>query len=187
MNENSSRATIRDCAREIAAALDRHRGDRAELGRAMDNALRRLMERDDLLELGAPREGNNVAMSRYLYFDGELSILLYQVPKGQTIPPHDHGTWETVSVYRGSMRHIVYARIDDGTKPGFAELRAIDDRVLERNDFAIVAPPDDIHSFTALADDTYGITVVNGAYKPDRHYYKPDEKSYVVRRQRNAR
>jgi len=179
--------SIRDCAGAITAAIAVHRGDAAALGKAMDPALRRLMERDDLIDVGAPREGNNVAMSRYLYFDSELTILLYHVPKGQPIPPHDHGTWETVSVYRGRMRHVVYRRTDDGTKPGHAELRAIDDRVLERGDFAIVAPPDDIHGFTALDDDTYGITVVNGAYKAERHYYKPDEKTYVVKRQRNAR
>jgi predicted metal-dependent enzyme (double-stranded beta helix superfamily) len=179
--------TIRDCAQAIAAAIADHRGDQAALGRDMDAALRRLMTRDDLIGLGAPREGNNVAMSRYLYFDGELSILLYEVPKGRTIPPHDHGTWETVSVYRGRMRHVVYARDDDGTKPGFAELRAIDDRVLLRHDFAIVAPPNDIHSFTALDEGTYGITVVNGPYKAERLYYNAEEKSYVVKRQRNAR
>jgi len=126
-------------------------------------------------------------VSYYLYFDGELSILLYQVPNGNTIPPHDHGIWETLSVYRGRMKHVVYERADDGLVPGTAELRVIDDRVLERGDFAIVAPPADIHSFSALCDDTYAITVVNGAYKPDRHYYQPDEKTYVVRPQRNAR
>ena len=187
MNATAIGGTIRDCAQEIVAAIARHDTDSRALGAAMDVALRKLMQRPDLLEAGAPRQGNNVAMSRYLYFDGELSILLYAVPKGQTIPPHDHGTWETVSVYRGSMRHIVYERVDDGAKPGFAELRAIDDRVLARHDFAIVAPPTDIHSFTALTDDTYGITVVSGPYKDARHYYKPEEKSYVVKQQRNAR
>lgn len=179
--------TIRECAGSIVTALRTHSTDSIALGRAIDGALRKLVARPDLLEAGAPRQGNNVAMSRYLYFDGELSILLYEVPKGQTIPAHDHGIWETVTVYRGSMRHVVYERIDDGATPGFAELRTIDDRVLAPADFAIVAPPNDIHSFTALSDGTYGITVVNGPYKDDRHYYKPEEKSYVVKRQHNAR
>jgi predicted metal-dependent enzyme (double-stranded beta helix superfamily) len=60
-------------------------------------------------------------MSRpyYLYFDGELSILLYQVPKGKTIPPHDHGIWETLSVYRGRMKHVVTSA-DDGLVPGMS-------------------------------------------------------------------
>ena len=179
--------SVRDCARRIADAIEAHRGDVAALGAAMDRALGELMHRDDLFELGAPREGNNVAVSRYLYFDGEMSILLYEVPKGRPIPPHDHGTWETVSVWRGSMRHVVYERVDDGTRPGHAELRAIDDRVLAPGDFAIVAPPRDIHGFVALEDGTWGITVVNGPYKPERHYYRPEDGTYEIRRQRNAR
>jgi hypothetical protein len=63
----------------------------------------------------------------------------------------------------------------------------MDDRVLEPGDFAIVAPPADIHSFTALSDGTYGITVVNGPYKRDRHYYQPEKNTYVIRQGRNAR
>ena len=68
-------------------------------------------------------------------------------------------------MYRGRIRHVVYERVDDQTVPGAAELRVAEDRELGPGDFAIVAPPADIHSFTALSDGTYGITVVSGAYK----------------------
>ena len=52
---------------------------------------------------------------------------------------------------------------------------------------AIVAPPRDIHGFVALEDGTWGVTVVNGPYKPERHYYRPEDGTYEIRRQRNAR
>jgi predicted metal-dependent enzyme (double-stranded beta helix superfamily) len=182
-----SEYSARECARDIAAAIVRHGGDAAMLGDALRAPIAQLALSPNLVERGAPRAGNNVDVSYYLYFDGQLSILLYRVPKGKTIPAHDHGTWETVSVYRGRIRHIVYERLDEGAVPGKAELRAIDDRILERGDLAIVAPPADIHSFTALDDDTYGITVVNGPYKPDRHYYQPEDNTYVVKGQRNPR
>ena len=130
---------------------------------------------------------NFVAFSRYLYYDGELSILIYAVPKGRPIPAHDHGIWETLSVYRGRIDHIVYARTDDGSVPGVAKLRVEEEAVLGPGDFAIVTPPSDIHSFTALDDDTYGITVVNGAYKAERHYYDPVAGTYEVRAGRNRR
>jgi predicted metal-dependent enzyme (double-stranded beta helix superfamily) len=171
----------------IVAAIARHGNDSAALAPDIDAALKELMREPDLLERGVAREGNNVAFSRYLYFDGELSILIYEVPKDRPIPAHDHGIWETLSVYRGRLRHRVYERVDDGRTPGVADLRIKDDRVLARGDFAIVAPPSDIHAFTALDDDTYGITVVNGAYKPQRHYYDPEAGSYVVRQGRNVR
>jgi predicted metal-dependent enzyme (double-stranded beta helix superfamily) len=178
---------IRDCANAIALAIARHGSDSAGLAPDIEAALRELMHEPDLLERGIAREGNNVAFSRYLYFDGELSILIYEVPKGRPIPPHDHGIWETLSVYRGRLRHVVYERLDDASVPGVANLRIKDDRVLERGDFAIVAPPSDIHGFTALDDDTYGITVVNGAYQAQRHYYDPDAGTYVVKQGRNVR
>ena len=46
---------------------------------------------------------------------------------------------------------------------------------------AIVAPPAEIHSFTALTDDTWSVTVVGGRYKDDRAYYNPADNSYVRR------
>ena len=179
--------SARDCARDLIAAIERYGGDAPALSAAMRPALARLTRHPDLIAQGATRQGNNVDRSYYLYFDGALSILLYGVPKGKTIPAHDHGVWETVSVYRGRMRHTVYARTDKGEVPGRAELRAIDDRVLVPGDLALVAPPDDIHSFTALDDDTIGITVVAGPYKAERHYYDPAAGTYATMGQRNAR
>jgi hypothetical protein len=34
----------------------------------------------------------------------------------------------------------------------------------------------------ALDDGTYSLTVVGGHYKAERHYFKPDEKTCVVRK-----
>ena len=178
---------VRDCALAIHGAIAAHGNNGAAIAPAIRAALAALMKEHDLLERGIDRQGNNVAFSRYLYYDGELSILIYEVPMGRTIPAHDHGIWETLSVYRGRLRHIVYARADDGRVPGVADLRVQEDVVLERGDFAIVAPPTDIHSFTALDEGTYGITVVNGAYKAERHYYDPAAGTYEVRAGRNVR
>ena len=183
----TSTSAVRDCAHAIVGAIARHGNESAALAPVIRAALAALMREPDLLERGIAREGNNVAFSRYLYYDGELSILIYEVPKDRTIPPHDHGIWETLSVYRGRLQHVVYARTDDGRMPGVANLRVVEDCVLERGDFAIVAPPDDIHSFTALDEGTYGITVVNGAYKAERHYYDPAAGTYEVRAGRNVR
>jgi predicted metal-dependent enzyme (double-stranded beta helix superfamily) len=177
----------RDCARAIVDAIDRHGGDTERLGAEIRSALTALVAQPDLLARGIPRAGNNVAFSQYLYFDGSLSILIYEVPKGQPIQAHDHGIWEALTVYRGRIHHVVYERIDDGAVPGVADLRVNDDRILNPGDFAIVAPPADIHSFAALDDGTYGITAVSGAYKSERHYYDPERKTCVVRAGPNPR
>jgi len=178
---------VRDCARASIAAIGACGTDMEKLKAALRGPMERLMARPDLLSLGIPRVGNNVAFSQYLYFDGQLSILIYRIPADRAVEPHDHGIWESLFVYRGRVKHTVYRRVDDGKISGFADLAVVNDGVLERGDSAIVAPPADIHGFVALTDDTYGITIVDGAYKSDRHYYQPEAKTYQVRAQRNAR
>jgi predicted metal-dependent enzyme (double-stranded beta helix superfamily) len=173
--------TVRDCAREIIALIDRCGADGPRLQEGLREPLGRLLQRPDLLSLGVKREANHIDFSRHLYYDGELSITLDNFPKGLTVPPHDHGVWELLAIYRGSVAHTVYERKDDGSVPGYADLSVIDDRVLGAGDLALVAMPAEIHSFTALADDTFSVTVVGGNYKPDRHYFKPEEKTCVLR------
>ncbi|MCY4394895.1 MAG: hypothetical protein OXC10_07160 [Rhodospirillaceae bacterium] len=179
--------TVRECAEAVIAAQRRHGAGPAALLAAVGRPIAALLERDDLREQGIPRQGNNVAWSQYLYFDGDLSFLLFEVPEGGSVPPHDHGVWELFAVYRGRMRHTVYRRTDDGAVAGYAKLAATDDRVMRAGESAIVAPPADIHGFRALDGDAMGLTVVSGKYKPDRHYYDPDKDSYVVKRTANLR
>lgn len=177
--------SVRSCAKALINAVAEHGDDQKALIAAIKATIAELAKRPDLLELGIPRQGNNVASSQYLYFDGQLSILIFEVPKGQTIPPHDHGVWEAFCVYRGQVRHRVYLRVDDGSVDGYAELETVDDDELAEGDVVIVAPPADIHSFTALEEGTLGLTVVNGAYSKQRHYYQPEANSYVVKQPSN--
>jgi predicted metal-dependent enzyme (double-stranded beta helix superfamily) len=179
--------SVRECAQSLLRAIGRCGDDGDRLSIEMREPMRRLIERHDLLTLGVPRQGNNVAVSHYLYFDGELTIIVFQVPKGKPIQPHDHGVWESLFVYKGKLDHTAYSRVDDGARPGHAYLKVIRSGTMERGDGVVVAPPNDIHGFTALTDDTYGITVVNGAYKNERLYFNPGEGTYVVRGQRSAR
>ena len=84
-------------------------------------------------------------------------------------------------MYSGQVHHTNYERIDDGKVEGFADLKVVDDRVLDRKDVVVVMPPAEIHSFTALTDDAFVITIVGGHYKPTRHYYEVESKTYTVR------
>jgi hypothetical protein len=62
-----------------------------------------------------------------------------------------------------------------------AALELLDERTMGPGDTVIVVPPDDIHSFTALSEDTYHVAVVGGRYAPVRHYFQPDQRSFVAR------
>ncbi|MCG8546300.1 MAG: hypothetical protein MJE12_19050 [Alphaproteobacteria bacterium] len=182
MADSDARApyTIRDLAQEVQRQMALHGADGSKLLAALREPLSRILA-SDLSAVGVKRDGNHIDESRYLYYDGEMSITFDHLPKDKYIPPHDHGVWEAMAIYSGRLKHTVYDRTDDGSKEGYAALEAVDDRVLEPGDMAIVAPPQEIHSFTALTDDTWSVTVVGGRYKDDRAYYKPESNSYVRR------
>ena len=182
MATTNSELVVRECAFDIIRIAQQHKDDNAKLVKALEAPLKRIIAQPDLLSLGVKRQGNHIDNSKYLYYDGQLVISLDEFPKGKRIPPHDHGVWEALAVYKGSFDHTVYERLDDGSKEGFADLKTVDDRPLKPGDVAIVAQPAEIHTFVALEEGTYSITVVGGHYAEERHYFKPDEKTCVKRK-----
>lgn len=182
MATTDSEQVVRECAFDIIRIARTHKDDNAKLIQALQQPLKRIVAQPDLLSLGVKRQGNHIDNSKYLYYDGQLVISLDEFPKGKRIPPHDHGVWEALAVYKGSFDHTVYERKDDGTKEGYADLAVVDDRRLKPGDVAIVAQPAEIYTFVALEEGTYSVTVVGGHYTELRHYFKPEEKTCVVRK-----
>ncbi len=182
MTSSNSELVVRECAHDIMKIVEKHGDDNAQLIQALQAPLKRIAAQPDLLSLGVKRQGNHIDNSKYLYYDGQLVITLDEFPKGKRIPPHDHGVWEALTVYKGSFEHTVYERKDDGTKEGYADLEVVDDRRLQPGDVAIVAQPAEIHTFVALEEGTYSVTVVGGHYAETRHYFKPEEKTCVARK-----
>jgi len=170
--------------RDVANAVVANSGNPAALAKALAAPFGQLLATSELQTAGVPRSGNHVSNSFYLYYDGDLQVLLFELPKGKRIPAHDHGNWETMGIYRGEVQHTVYERIDDGTRPGLATLKTVEDRTLKPGDTAIVAPPADIHSFVALTDDTWGITIASGNYNEERCYFDPQQGTVVRKRPR---
>ncbi len=178
--------TIRECAKDILATIEKCKTDQEELAAGLKAAARRLTDRPDFASLGVKYQPNHIPEGKYLYYDGQLSIVMAKIPEGKIIPPHDHGTWEAMIVVTGRLRHTVFARADDGTRDGYAELAVADDRVLDPHDIAMVAPPAEIHSFNAVEGDCWVMVIVGENYKPNRSYYQPEKNAYVVRLARAA-
>jgi len=174
--------------RELVTAADRYgEHDLEAMHAAIAEPIRRLVQREDLLGVGLPRPGNNVDESWYLYYDGELSAVLFKVPTEPAVQPHDHGVWETLVVYRGALQHTLYERTDNRRVPGRAVLREYDSRILHPGDYAVIAPPRDIHGFHAVTDGTYGITISRGLYNPERLYFDVQAQTCATRRPRTLR
>lgn len=184
MPGSRSELTIRACAFEIIRLCEEHGEDNAALARALQAPLQRIVALPDLLSLGVKRQGNHIDNSKYLYYDGQLVISLDEFPKGKRIPPHDHGVWEAIAMYRGCVDHTVYERLDDGSRAGHARLAKVDDRRLGPGDVCVLIQPAEIHSFVALEEGTHSLTVVGGHYAELRHYFNPEEQTCVVRRPR---
>jgi len=175
--------TIRECSQRLMAVTAQYEKDldRERLRTGLLEAVRPLIARPDVLRLGVKREANHIDNSKHLYYDGQMSVTLDEFPNGKKIPAHDHGIWEALIVCAGRLSHTVYERADDGKVPGYADLRVVEDGIFTLGQIAMVCPPAEIHSFTALEDRTFVITVVGGEYKPLRHYYQVEEKTYQVR------
>lgn len=180
MPETNSLCSTRDCAHAVIAAIEGAQNDHERLRGALLKATEPFLARPDLFSLGVKRPGNHIDNSKYIYYDGALSMTLDQLPHGLVVPPHDHGIWEALVILKGSLRHVVYDRRDNGAVAGHADLETVEDRVYTPHELALVMPPAEIHSFTALEEETYIFTIVGGNYKPARYYYNVAEQSYVV-------
>jgi hypothetical protein len=171
---------IRDCARSLMKLFEAPSREEAVLRQGILVAARPLLERPDLTQLGVKRQGNFVNNSKFIYYDGQLEITLNQMPNGVRFPAHDHGTCEANMIYSGRLAHTVYKRVDDGKRPGHADLEVIDDRVLGPGDISVMVPPVEIHSFMGMTEDTFILTVVDGRLSASRHFYDLETRSYSV-------
>ena len=178
---------VRHSAQLILQALAKTPRDDAVLRAEIRAAALDLARVPGLLELGVKREANHVVASYYLYYDSEMKITLDYLAKDMPLMPHNHGSWEAFAVYQGRLHHTVYGQVDDDKTPGYAELAVVDDRELHPGDYSLVAPPSDIHGFVGLDEGTCLLTVALGHYSPNRRYFDPAKKSYVIRPTKNTR
>ncbi|MBT7511509.1 MAG: cysteine dioxygenase family protein [Rhodospirillaceae bacterium] len=82
---------------------------------------------------------------------------------GKGVAPHDHHTWGIVVGIDGVEINVDWDRMDDGGKPGFADLKKARETSVEHG-VIVSFMPDDIHSVrndaetTSLSLHVYGVT-----------------------------
>jgi predicted metal-dependent enzyme (double-stranded beta helix superfamily) len=80
-------------------------------------------------------------------------------------PVHDHMIWGMVGVWMGVELERRYHRVDDGSRPGYAEMREIGVAHNRPGDVSGLVPPDDdyhvIHNTTD--DPSYSIHIYGGS------------------------
>lgn len=91
----------------------------------------------------------------------DLAVFLISWLPNRGTTPHNHKTWAVVVGIEGQEEEINFERVDDGTSPGFADLRRGGEHIMGAGDISRCYP-EHIHSVRNIGKDismslhTYG-------------------------------
>ena len=96
-----------------------------------------LSSQDGLFEQGEWREptpGGNTMGSYRLHAepDDTLILSIAKFSDQRPTPVHTHNTWGVICGYRGRDHYEGWERVDDGSRPGYAELNLVADQVMQQ-------------------------------------------------------
>jgi predicted metal-dependent enzyme (double-stranded beta helix superfamily) len=117
--------------------------------------------------------------------DHALAIFAVSWLPQRGAPPHDHGTWAVIAGVDGPEKNQFFARADDRTRAGHAELRKVGEKVCNVGD-VIAMPKGMIHSVwnetdaTSLSLHIYG-KHINHTGRSQFDVEKQTETSFIVR------
>jgi predicted metal-dependent enzyme (double-stranded beta helix superfamily) len=98
--------------------------------------------------------------------DHTLAVFAIGWLPGRGAPPHNHGTWAVVAGVDGPEKNVFWKRLDDGSRPGYAEIRKAGERTFGPGE-VVAFLPDDIHSVT---NETEQVTVSLHVYGKHLNY-----------------
>jgi predicted metal-dependent enzyme (double-stranded beta helix superfamily) len=113
--------------------------------------------------------------------DHALAVFAAAWLPGRGAPPHNHGTWAVVAGVDGFEKNVFWTRVDDGLRPGYAEIVRQGEKVFGPGDVVSFLPAS-IHSVTNDTDavtvslHVYGMHVnytVRSQFDPETHVEQP--------------
>lgn len=113
--------------------------------------------------------------------DHALTVFVASWLPGRGAPPHDHGTWAVVTGIEGVERNTFWRRVDDRSRPGYAELERAGEKAFGPG-AAVALPAGMIHSVrndtpvTTVSLHVYGMHVnhtVRSQFDPERRTETP--------------
>ena len=141
-----------------------------------------LNSRDDLFELGEWREpapGGNTTGSYRLHAEPNDTLILSisKFSHESPTPVHTHNTWGVMCGYRGRDHYEGRERVDDGSRPGYAELVPIVDRDLGHGDALYwLEYPKDIHRQQAYGEPSWELLLMGRSSSGmTRLHFDPDQ------------
>jgi len=157
---------LADFVRDVEAVVDRHPAAPV-LIKEVSQHLFRLIS-DDAWLPDACREPRSDTYARHLLHkdrQNRFVVLSLVWQPGQGTPIHDHSCWGVMGMLDNSLQEIGYERLDDGSRPGYAELRELSGRQVTRGSTSWLLPPyQEIH---AIGNNTETTTVSIHVYGRD--------------------
>jgi predicted metal-dependent enzyme (double-stranded beta helix superfamily) len=98
--------------------------------------------------------------------DHTLAVFAVAWLPGRGAPPHNHGTWAVVAGVDGPETNVFWKRLDDGSRPGQAEIREQARKVFREGE-VVSFLPDSIHS---VVNETGQVTVSLHIYGKHLNY-----------------
>ena len=110
--------------------------------------------------------------------DNTLAVAVLSWLPGRSTPPHDHGTWGVVVGVEGDEVNVFWKRLDDGSRPGHAELKQLREKVFKPGE-AIALTPSIIHSVRNDSDRVSVSLHIYGKHVnfTDRSQYDPERRT----------
>jgi predicted metal-dependent enzyme (double-stranded beta helix superfamily) len=98
--------------------------------------------------------------------DHTLPVVVVAWPPGGGALPHNHGTWGVVAGVDGPETNVFWRRLDDGSRPGYAEIEPEGTKIFAEGDVVSLLP-ETIHS---VRNETDRVTVSLHVYGKHINY-----------------
>jgi predicted metal-dependent enzyme (double-stranded beta helix superfamily) len=177
---NHSEYTVQQFVADLRRLSGEHRDERRLLAELEPLVQRFALSRTWLerhLYDADPRQGFGIHVL-HEEPDHTLAVFAASWLPGRGTPPHDHGTWGIVVGVDGPETNVFWARTDDGSQPGHAELRQVGRKVFQPGE-VLAMPAGTIHS---VSNESEQITVSLHVYGKhtnftERSQFDPDRRT----------
>jgi predicted metal-dependent enzyme (double-stranded beta helix superfamily) len=105
-----------------------------------------------------------------------LTLMLGRFSAREETPIHDHGSWGIACVVQGRDRYRHWERLDDGSRPGRAQIRVLYEKELGPGDWVSwLDRPADIHSQQGLREPALELVLFGkNVLEIPRQYFDAD-------------
>ncbi len=142
---------VRDLRRIVSEATD----EKTILSRVRPLAKRAALSKSWLVSGFYSADADQGYGVNVLHAEPDHSLFVAAVSwlPGRGTAPHDHGTWAVVVGVDGLEKNVLWERIDDRTRAGYAELKKIGEKVCDVADI-LALPAGAIHEVLNETDRT---------------------------------